>query len=207
MKILVFGSTGTIGEHVIEQALEEGHEVTAFARDTAKILLNHKRLHKVTGNVLEPASIDAAMPHHDAVVVVLGAGRKGVVRSRGTQNIINAMHAHDVSRLICQSSLGVGDSRGNLNFFWKHIMFGMLLRPAYADHELQEQYVRNSGLDWTIVRPGAFTDGKHTGEYRHGFSSREQNLALKISRADVADFILKQLIDMRYLYKAPGLSY
>ncbi len=207
MKILVFGSTGTIGKHLVEQALDAGHKVTAFARDTAKIASSHERLTKVAGDVLNPSSVAASMPHHDAVLVVLGAGRKGRVRAEGTRNIIAAMHAHGVKRLICQSSLGVGDSRGNLNFFWKYIMFGMLLRPAYADHELQEQYVRTSGLDWTIVRPAAFIDGEHTGQYRHGFSTTDKSGALKISRADVADFLLKQLEDLRYLHQSPGLSY
>jgi putative NADH-flavin reductase len=207
MKIIVFGSTGTIGKHLIEQALDEDHEVTAFARDITKITFHHENLVKVEGDVMKRESVNAAILHHDAVLVVLGAGRKGVVRSAGTLNIINAMKDHGIKRLICQSSLGVGDSRNNLNFFWKYIMFGMLLRPAYADHELQEQYVRNSELEWTIVRPSAFTDGQRTGKYRHGFSVFDNNTTLKISRADVAEFLLKQLSDLRYLHKSPGLSY
>jgi hypothetical protein len=89
------------------------------------------------------------------------------------------MRLHGIKRLICQSSLGVGDSRGSLNFFWKYIMFGLLLRPAYADHELQEQYVKTSNLDWTIVRPAAFTDGEHSGKYLHGFAINEEKLTLK----------------------------
>jgi len=207
MKIIVFGSTGTIGQHVIKQALDDGHQVTAFARDTTKIGLNHTRLLKVAGDVMDPTSVGTAIPNHDVVLVVLGAGRKGGVRSVGTRNIIQAMHAHDMKRLICQSSLGVGDSRKNLNFFWKYIMFGLLLRPAYADHGLQEHYVRESKLDWTIVRPAAFTNGKHTGTYLHGNLAAEECLSLKISRADVADFLLKQLTDLRYVHKSPGLSY
>ena len=207
MKIIVFGSTGTIGQHVIKQALDDGHQVTAFARDTTKISLDHPRLMKVNGDVMDPTSIDATIPNHDVVLVVLGAGRKGGVRSIGTRNIIQAMHAHGMKRLICQSSLGVGDSRKNLNFFWKYIMFGLLLRPAYADHGLQEQYVRESKLDWTIVRPAAFTDGKRTGVYHHGILAIEENPLLKISRADVADFLLKQVSDLRYLHQSPGLSY
>ena len=207
MKIIVFGSTGTIGQHVIKQALDDGHQVTAFARDTTKISLDHPRLMKVNGDVMDPTSIDSTIPNHDVVLVVLGAGRKGGVRSIGTSNIIQAMHAHGMKRLICQSSLGVGDSRKNLNFFWKYIMFGLLLRPAYADHGLQEQYVRESKLDWTIVRPAAFTDGKRTGVYQHGILDVEECPLLKISRADVAEFLLKQLTDLRYLHKSPGLSY
>lgn len=207
MRIIVFGSTGTIGQHVIKQALDDGHQVTAFARDTTKIRLNHPGLSKVSGDVMDPASIDSTIPNHDVVLVVLGAGRKGGVRSTGTRNIIQAMHAHDMKRLICQSSLGVGDSRKILNFFWKYIMFGLLLRPAYADHELQERYVRESKLDWTIVRPAAFTDGERTGVYQHGILTVEESPLLKISRADVADFLLKQVSDLRYLHKSPGLSY
>lgn len=207
MKIIVFGSTGTIGKYVIKQALDEGHQVTAFARDITKIRLSHKMLSKVTGDVMDPTSVDATIPDHDVVMVVLGAGRKGGVRSIGTRNIINAMKAHDMKRLICQSSIGVGDSRINLNFFWKYIMFGLLLRPAYADHELQEHYVRRSELDWTIVRPSAFIDGDRTGVYRHGILDVEECPSLKISRADVADFLLKQLTDLRYMHQSPSLSY
>ncbi len=207
MKIIIFGSTGSVGKHLLEQALEEGHEVTAFARNTGKIKLTHKNLHKVSGDVMNASSVASAMPGHDAVVCVLGAGRKGEVRAKGTQNIIAAMQAHNISRLICQSTLGAGDSRSNLNFFWKYIMFGMFLRPAYADHQLQEQYVKQSGLDWTIVRPGALTDGELTHQYRYGFSTRDRSTKLKISRSDVADFLLKQLVDKSYIHKTPGLSY
>jgi putative NADH-flavin reductase len=207
MKIIIFGSTGTVGKHVITQALNAGHEVTAFARNPEKIKETHEHLTKVSGDVLNPASVDAAIPDHDAVLVVLGAGRNGVVRASGTQNIINAMRRHGIKRLICQSSLGVGDSRVSLNFFWKYIMFGLLLRPAYADHELQEQYVKSSNLDWTIVRPAAFTDGEHSGKYLHGFAINDEKATLKISRADVADFLLKQLVDLHYLHKSPSLSY
>jgi putative NADH-flavin reductase len=207
MKIIIFGSTGSVGKHVVTQALNAGHEVTAFARNPEKINETHNHLTKVSGDVLNPASVDAAIPDHDAVLVVLGAGRNGVVRASGTQNIINAMRRHGIKRLICQSSLGVGDSRASLNVFWKYIMFGLLLRPAYADHELQEQYVKSSNLDWTIVRPAAFTDGEHSGKYLHGFAIHDEKATLKISRADVADFLLKQLVDLHYLHKSPSLSY
>jgi putative NADH-flavin reductase len=207
MKVIIFGSTGSIGKHLISQALEAGHTVTAFARDTTRIRLDDERLNKVQGDVLDPVSVSRSLPGHDAVLVVLGAGRKGGVRAAGTRNIIEAMREHGVERLICQSSLGVGDSRDNLNLFWKYVMFGLLLRPAYVDHELQEQYVRDSGLDWTIVRPGAFTDGELTGHYRHGFPADDKSIALKISRKDVAEFLLQQLSDLRYLHRSPGLSY
>ncbi len=207
MKLLIFGSTSSIGRLLIKQALEQGHTLTAFTRDATKVNIKHNNLQVTRGDVMDPASVERAIKGHEVVLCSLGAGRKGTVRSEGTRNIISSMEKVGVRRLICQSTLGVGDSWGNLNVFWKYIMFGLLLRPAYADHVSQEDYVRQSRLDWTIVRPGAFTDGERTGKYRHGFPSTDKTTKLKISRADVADFMLKQLIDDMYLHKTPGLSY
>lgn len=85
-------------------------------------------------------------------------------------------------------------------------MFGLLLRTAYDDHQRQEQAVTGSGLDWTIVRPSAYTDGPRTGSYRHGFGLDAEGLRLKISRADVAEFVLRQLGSDEYLRRAPGVS-
>lgn len=207
MKLLIFGATGSIGRHLVNQALDQGHTVTAFARDAAKVDIKHNNLQVAQGDVLDAASVEKAVQDHEVVLCSLGAGRKGTVRTEGTRNIIIAMEKLGVRRFICQSTLGVGDSRGNLNFIWKYLMFGFLLRPAYADHVSQESCVKQSGLDWTIVRPGAFTDGEHTGRYRHGFPGTDKTTTLKISRADVADFMLKQLKDDTYLHKTPGLAY
>jgi putative NADH-flavin reductase len=206
MRIAVFGATGTVGRHVVDQALERGYEVTALTRDAARITRAHERLHIVAGDVLDPGAVERAVTGQDAVVVVLGNGRKGVVRAEGTRTVIEAMNRAGVKRLVCQSTLGAGDSRGNLNFMWKYIMFGLLLRPAYADHQQQEAYVRASDLDWTIVRPSAFTDGPRTGTYRHGFGAGETGLDLKIARADIAEFLLNQVTDRTYVHRAPGLS-
>ncbi len=207
MKLIVFGATGTIGTQLVRQALNQHHNITAFARRAGKIKINHKNLKLISGNVLNSEKVKNAVHGHNAVLVALGAGRKGNIRSEGTRNIIQAMEQSGVNRLVCLSTLGAGDSRHNLNFFWKHIMFGLFLRKAYADHQLQEEYIRNSSLIWTIVRPGAFTNGKRTEKYKHGFSSHEKNLQLKISRADVADFMLKQLSVDQYHCKSPAISY
>lgn len=207
MNILIVGSTGTIGRELVKQALAKGHEVTALARVPAKVHIHHHMLTVAQGDVMDPASLEQVMPGQDAVLCALGAGGKGGVRAPGTQNIIETMRKCGVRRLICLSSLGVGDSRANLDFFWKHVMFGLLLRAAYADHVAQEVVIRDSDLDWTIVRPAAYTDGERTGNYRHGFSATAKNLKLKIARADVADFMLKQLGDDSYLRMAPGISY
>lgn len=209
MKLIVFGATGSVGRHVVAQALSQGHEVTAFARTPEAFEIDGAgptpTLAK--GDALDPEAVEGGVAGHDAVICALGAGRSGGVRSIGTRNIIRAMENTGVKRLVCQSTLGVGDSEGNLNFFWKHVMFGWFLKEAFADHVEQEAYVRESDLDWVIVRPAAFTDGPVTGEYKHGFASTDEGLTLKISRADVAHFILGQLEDDTYLRRTPGLSY
>jgi putative NADH-flavin reductase len=88
---------------------------------------------------------------------------------------------------------------------WK-IIFGVFLRKAFKDHEMQEKHVTGSTLDYTIVRPSAFTDGEVTGAYKVGFDSKAKGLSLKIARADVADFILKQVTANRYLNRAVSIS-
>ncbi|MEM6351966.1 MAG: SDR family oxidoreductase [Cyanobacteria bacterium P01_D01_bin.14] len=209
MKLVIFGATGTVGRQVVEQALEQGHTVTAFARNLTKLNIQHPQLSFMQGDVMDSLAVEQAISGQDAVVCVLGSGKKltGTVRSEGTQQIIQAMEKVGVRRLICQSTLGTGDSWGNLDFYWKYVMFGFILRKVFADHERQEDLVRNSNLDWTIVRPSAFTDGPHTGRYRHSFPSTDRNITLQISRADVADFILRQLSDQSSLHQTPSLSY
>lgn len=209
MKLLVFGATGSIGCQVVEQALEQGHIVSAFARHPAKLDIRHPNLKLAKGDVLDSSMVEQAVQGQDAVVCVLGSGQKltGTVRSEGTRQIIHAMEQAGVRRLVCQSTLGTGDSWGNLNFYWKTVMFGFILRQVFADHQRQEKAVKHSQLDWTIVRPAAFVEGLQTGQYRHGFPSTDKTTKLKISRADVADFIVKQLGSDVYLYQSPGVSY
>jgi putative NADH-flavin reductase len=205
MKSIVFGARGTVGQHLVSQSLAAGDQVTAFGRQAGKAQAG---LTWVEGDVLDAASVHRAVAGHDVVFCALGAGRRGGVRATGTRHIIEGMKAHNIRRLICQTTLGAGDSAGNLNFFWKYIMFGLLLKPAFEDHQLQEQIIRASDLDWTIVRPGAFIDGPVTGQYKHGFSGDTQaRLKLKISRADVAHFMREQLNSRQYLRATPGLSY
>ena len=209
MKLIVFGATGTIGQKVVEQALAQGHQVNAFVRDPAKLAMTHASLVFTQGDVLDSGAVEQAIQGQDAVICVLGSGKqlKSQIRSEGTRTIIQAMEKTGVRRLICQSTLGAGESWANLNFYWKYVMFGFILRHVFADHEVQEMLVKQSRLDWTIVRPGAFIDGPSTGTYHHGFASGDRNLKLEISRADVADFLLKQLQSNQYLLQTPGLSY
>ena len=209
MQLVIFGATGTVGRQVVQQALAQGHTVTAFARSLTKLDIQHPQLNLTPGDVLDASAVESAIQGQDAVVCVLGAGKnlKSTIRSEGTRQIIQAMKKVGLRRLICLSTLGAGESWSNLDFYWKYVMFGFILRQVFADHERQEALVRNSNLDWTLVRPGALTDGPLTGEYRHSFPSRDRSISLQISRADVADFILKQLADQSSLQRATSLSY
>ena len=209
MKLVIFGATGSIGMEVVEQALAAGHTITAFVRNPAKLNLQHPQLNIFRGDVMDLTAVEKAVIGHDAAICVLGSGKKltGKVRSQGTKNIIQALEKAGIKRFICQSTLGIGDSWENLNFYWKYLMFGFILRKIFADHQIQEKYVEDSNLDWTIIRPAAFIAGNRTGKYRHGFPSSDRNSSLTISRPDVADFILQQLTDPTYLGKATSLSY
>ncbi|MCK5041193.1 MAG: SDR family oxidoreductase [Sphingomonadales bacterium] len=208
MKLVIFGATGSIGRHIVNQALAQGHEVIVFARTPTALNMNHPNLTLVAGDVFNPSSVAAAVRGCDGVVIALGSTKlTGKLRSIGTKHIVAAMEEHGVKRLVCLSTLGVGDSRANLDFFWKYLMFGMLLRFVFNDHVEQERIVKNSGLNWVIARPAAFTNDPVRGNYKQGFGVEEKGLKLKIARQDVASFMLQQLTEDENLHKAVGLSY
>ncbi|TDQ66865.1 putative NADH-flavin reductase [Maritalea mobilis] len=208
MKVIIFGATGTIGRLVVEQALAAGHQVTAFARNPQNLDLQHQSLTRYAGDASNAADVADAIKGHETVIITLGSGmsRKSRIRSLGTANIIAAMKQHGIDRLICQSTLGAHESWENLNFFWKRIMFGALLAPVFKDHERQEALVRDSGLDWTIIRPSAFTQDPATGKFKTAFGPEERRLTLKISRADVAAFIKDQIVGSDFNRRAVAIS-
>ena len=208
MKVILFGATGNIGRLVVKEFLKGGHKLTAFARNPSKLKIQNNRLSLYAGDALNQNDVFEAVKGHDVVVITLGAGmsRKSIVRSQGTLNIITAMKAQGVRRLICQSTLGAHESWSNLNFWWKYVMFSALLKPVFKDHELQESHVLASGLDWTIIRPSAFSDEPATGHFKKGFSPAERNLSLKISSADVANFLCHQISDVSYVGHAVAIS-
>ena len=188
------------------RAIAAGHEVNAFVRNPARMTIQHPLLQIVPGDVLQDLdAIKLAVAGQDAVIVCLGAGAKGGLRSIGTENIIKAMQQTGVRKLICQSTLGAGESVSELNLKWKLLFWGPL-RWAMADHEKQESIVKASGLDWTIVRPAAFTDGPLTGNYKFGCPIDADRLSLTISRADVANFLLDQIETDSFRSQAVSLS-
>jgi putative NADH-flavin reductase len=208
MNLLVFGATGGTGRQLVAQALTQGHTVTAFARTPAKLAIEHAHLRVVPGDVLDAAAVQAAMAGHDAVLSALGApaGNKAPVRSAGTRHILQAMEQAGVRRFVCLTTLGMGDSRPALPLAYKYLIVPLFLRRAFADSELQEAHIRQSTVEWTIARPATLTNGPRTGHYRHGFPATEPGLKIKISRADVADFMLRQLQEPTYLRRAASLS-
>ena len=208
MNVIVFGATGSIGRLTVNALLKSGHTIKAFARNPEKLKIKNAKLIYSPGDVLDRVDVLEAVKGQDAVLITLGSGmsRKSIVRSKGTLNIINAMQSQRIFRLVCQSTLGAHESWSNLNFWWKHVMFGAIIKPVFKDHELQENLVYASGLDWTIVRPSAFIDGPATGSFEENFSSSERNLSLKISRADVANFLSHQLENASYLGCSVAIS-
>ena len=212
MKLIIFGSTGGTGRQLVAQALEKGYDVTAFARSPEKLDQKHQDLKVVKGNVLDFSSVERAIQGQDAVLCSLGMSNirdKSQLRANAKKNIICAMQKTTVKRFICQSALGAGDSYEALPFHYKYLIAPLFMRHLYADHNMQENYIKKSQLDWTIVRPAILTNGKQTGSYWHGIAAANKSITLKIkiSRADVADFMLKQLADDTYLHKTSIVSY
>jgi putative NADH-flavin reductase len=187
MKLLVFGATGGTGREIVAQALDQGHVVTAFVRNPAALTTKHERLKLAQGDVLDYPSVEAAVEGQDAVLSALGVRklRKNTVLSAGTKNLLRAMGRHGVKRFVCESSLGVGDSRGQLGWVFNLFIIPLFLRNVFRDKEVQEQYVKQSKLDWIIVRPAALTSGPRTGVYRSGFGTTDRAIRGKIARADV----------------------
>lgn len=209
VKITVFGATGRTGRHLVEQALEKGHEVTALARDSSKVPTQHERLKIVRGDVLDAAAAEKAVTGSDAVLSALGPTKTSTkyVQTRGTENIVAAMRKHGVRRLVSLTGAGVRDPKDRPKLFDRVIgaLLKRLQRDVLADAEGHARVIQGSGLDWVIVRGPVLTEGEKKGEYRVGYVGK--NSGFKISRADVADFMLEQATDTTHLGQAPMVSY
>jgi putative NADH-flavin reductase len=212
MKLLVIGASRGIGLEVVKQALARGHEVRAFARSADGISLSNPRLEKRNGDALNVSGISSAVTGVDAVILTLGlrAGPGMVLGpvdlfSRATQIVVDAMKKAGVKRLLCVTGFGAGDSRAKLGPL-QAIVFQLLLGRAYENKDTQEIIVRRSGLDWIIARPVILTNGPKTGRYRV-LCDPEDWRSGTISRADVADFLVKQAQEPAYLGKTPVLTH
>ena len=212
MKILVIGATGPTGKEIVKQAVEQGHAVTALVRDATKANFAPPVVVKI-GNVLDRGSLTRAVEGQAAVVCSLGSGVTGPFKemtmfSEGTRNLIAAMQEQNVRRIVCITGIGAGESKGHGPWYYNWLFQPLVLRGVYEDKTRQENLVRSSGLAWTLVRPGLLTNGTTKGQAAvRAITDLAGIYAGTISRADVAEFCLRELVDARYLNQAPVITY
>lgn len=209
MKILLFGATGPTGRHILTQALTKGHGVTAFVRDPGRLTNRDERVRVIVGDTTRDApAIADALLGQDVVVSALGRGntlRSDHLIERSMRMIVPAIERSSVRRFILLSALGVGESRHQAPWIFR-IMYRVLLSDIFRDKLAGEKRVRQSSLDWTIVYPTRLTDGPLTLGYRAGERLELRGMP-KISRADVARFILTEAENRGFVKKAVALSY
>ena len=220
MRLTIFAATGGIGRQVLEQAVGAGHEVTAVVRNPAKL---SREVRAVTSDLAapDPTALESAVKGADAVLSGLGprSASEGGIAWQGTRSIVEAMKATGVRRIIVVSAAPIGTvpSPGRPNppkrdpgdgFFMRNLFSPLIraaLRKHYADLALMEDVLRNSGLDWTVVRPPRLTDKPATRSYRIAYG---QNLrrGFFISRADVAHLMLRALGQPETLQRTIGIA-
>lgn len=209
MKVIVFGASGGTGHHLVEQALESSLEVTAFVRKPEKLGIKHTNLNVFQGDVMNAEQVEQATAGQEAVLSTLGPTHPPVpgMMEIAAINIVAAMEKHGIKRLISTTGGGVRAPQDQPKLF-DHIMKGLLTLMAGSvlkDSEANVNIIRASNLDWTIVRFPRLIDGERTGNYRVGYIGKDSGS--QISRADGADFILKELKRCEYLHKLPMVSY
>lgn len=205
MKLLVLGAAGPTGRELVSQALEQGHEVTAFVRRPDAVT---QAVRIAQGDAMrDPYSVAEALQDQDAVVSALGLGKvlfPNRFTERSIANIVPAMERAGVKRLVWMSSFGVGDTARQAPLPMR-LAYSTLLYAVFADKEAGEAELRKSALDWTIVYPTTLTDAPRTGSYRAGEALKLEGLP-SISRADVAHFMLRELVDNAYVRRGVVIS-
>jgi putative NADH-flavin reductase len=209
MKLLVLGATGRTGGELLAQALTQGHQLTALARDPSRLSVRGERVHSIAGSATDSATTQAALEGQDAVLCALGPRSPTALLTfdlmRATvKALIPAMQAQRVDRIVMLSALGAGESAGHAPAAFR-LMFRTLFRQVGKDKAVAEAMLRDSELDWTIVYPPSLTNGARTGNYRHGPALEVRGMP-RISRADVAEFMLAQLTDHSYSHKPAIIS-
>jgi uncharacterized protein YbjT (DUF2867 family) len=212
MNVLVIGATGATGKEIVQQALAQGHSVTALVRNPAKGDFA-PAVKKVVGDVLDGSSLEPAVSGQDAVLCSLGSAASGPFKkmtmlSQGTRRLVAAMQSGGVHRLVCITGVGAGESKGYGPWYYNWLIQPLMLRGVYEDKSRQEDVVRGSGLDWTIVRPAILTNGPAKGEEAvRTLTDLRSGQVDSISRADVAAWCLRELANGRYRGQAPVITY
>jgi nucleoside-diphosphate-sugar epimerase len=209
-RVLIVGATGGTGRQLLAQALEHGYVVTVLVRDPGALSVEHPRLKVVRGDVLDYSTVEKVVGGQDAVISALGHKRFFTatrILSEGTRNILRAMETHGVRRLVCETSLGIGDSVGRMGLYYSLFVIPVVLPVYFWDKTRQERLIAASKVEWVIVRPGVLTNADGRGAYRHGRRTGSFLWTVRIARADVAHFMLKQLSDDSYLGTAVGVCW
>jgi nucleoside-diphosphate-sugar epimerase len=208
MRLTIFGATGGTGQQLVLQALAADHEVAAFARDPSRLTQRHERLTVVPGDLADQAAVERAIAGASAVISVLGPRRdaQGKPITRGTQCILAAMQKLGVRRLVVSSTPSARDPTDSPDIRFK-LAVGVIRRlapGAYEDIVHTAEAVRASDRDWTIVRVSMLSDGAKTARVMAGPVNRD--MRMRLTRADLAEFMLKQVRDMTYLRQAPAIG-
>ena len=211
-RILIIGASKGIGLEAVKRGLEFGHSIRAFARTADRIAIDHAGLEKWKGDALAARDVAAALDGVDAVIQALGvaAGPSALLRpvtlfSESTRILLPAMEQVGVGRLISVTGFGAGDSRASMGCV-QAVGFRLFLGRAYDDKDVQERLIQASELNWVIVRPTILTKGSHSSRYNVLVDPKEWRNGF-ISRADVADFLVRQVEDDAYIGKTPVLTY
>jgi len=207
VRIAVIGATRGIGRALVDAALAEGHYVTALARRPEQLAIRNPLLRVVAGDALDLDAIREVVQGQDVVCSCLGTRqmlKPTTLFSRAAQNLAAALEPEQL--LIAVTGIGAGDSRGHGGFLYDYVALPLMLGRMYADKEREERIIRERVARWIIVRPGFLTNGPRTGRWRALVDLRGVR-AGKISRADVADFILAQAKSPRFIGQTPLLTY
>lgn len=210
MKVLIIGASKGVGLETTRQAIDAGYDVRALARSAATMSLVSPRLEKVSGDALDLADVRASLAGVDAVIMTLGVGLGELARpvnlfSEATRVLLEPMSDQSVKRLICVTGFGAGDSQASISCL-QRVPFQIVFGNAYDDKTRQEELIKGSALDWTIVRPGVLTPGGRSGRYKVLREPSKWRNGL-ISRYDLAEFLVRQIEDRAYVGAAPVLVY
>ena len=209
MNILIIGATRGLGKVLVEEALEEGCEVSVLARNAEKITITHLQLKVFQGDVRDLESVKKAAQGKDVVCSCIGVPitfKEVDLFSVGAKNIVAAVKENQGQKLIAVTGIGAGNSKGHGGFLYDKIFNPLLLKTIYADKDREEEIIMASDTEWLIVRPGGLTNGPRSGTYRI-VNDLKNVTSKRISRRDVADFILAQMAHPTEFGKTPLLSY
>jgi putative NADH-flavin reductase len=209
MNIIIFGASGRTGQELVKQSLEKGHVVTAFVRNPLKMTIADNNLKIYQGDVSDYTKVADAIKGQDAVLSALGAAspfKYDQSVTDGIENVIKAMQESTVRRLIYMSFVGVKETRNTAGFVIKYIAPKLLVTEV-TGHENRENMIKQSQLKWTIVHAPTLTNGKHRAQFRSGEGITTSGFTVTISRADVADFMVRQINDNTFVNKVPSVMY